>query len=689
MNRNLTYLRWPLVALVALFIAACASMGRPTGGPADEDPPVFVRSNPMPGALNVKTDRIRIYFNENVEVEDPLNQVVVSPAQKTPPKVTGVGHLVNVLLQDTLVPNTTYTIDFTNSIKDLNEGNVLEGFSFAFSTGDILDSLCISGMVFAAENLEPAQSMLVGVHSNLSDTALTKVTFDRITRTNQYGQFTIRNLKPGKYRIFAINDINRDNKWDRTEDVAFFPGIVEPTCKRVAHTDTVFKPNGEVDSTFTHEITEFYPNDLLLTWFNLNYKSQYMSKNERKERHKIYFEMGAPSDTLPSLKFIGGPYDGEDFTLRTMLEASPTRDTLTYWIADSDVIKMDSIRIAATYLRTDSTDNLTWTTDSLDFNMRAQKKKKAEKKKETSKADTASSAPKIQLLRITPSLSNQVDIFSQLSIESDEPIRSFDQSGVHFEMMQPKDTAWTTIDPPVFHHPDPYRPRTLMADYKWDYGNKYRLTIDTLSIVGIYDHHNGNIKAEFSIHPQADYGNIAFAITGLEPADSAIVQLLSSQDTPIRATSVVAGKAMFKDLTPGKYFARLFIDRNRNGKWDTGSFADSLQAEDVFYFPKKLDLKKNWDINQPWDIYETAVDQQKPNEIKKNKPKTKRNDNEDQEEEDDQYYDEFGNPAVDPDDPFGKRKNNRNYNRNNRNNSTRNGLPGLNGVGSGSLMRTR
>ena len=184
------------------------------------------------------------------------------------------------------------------------------------------------------------------------------------------------------------------------------------------------------------------------------------------------------------------------------------------------------------------------------------------------------------------------------------------------------------------------------------------------------------------------YGNITFTVTGTgdEPA---FVQLLSQQDAPVRTVKVTDGKAEFNDVTPAAYYARLILDRNGNGKWDTGSVTDSVAPEDVFYFPKKINLKKNWDVSQSWDIFETPVDLQKPNEIKKNKPKTKRNQDRNQdEEEDDQYYDEFGNPAVDPDDPFGKRKNNRNYNRNNRNNSTRNGLPGINGFGGGTL-RTR
>ena len=222
-----------IVAIVAAAaLAACASMGRPEGGPIDETPPVFVRSTPRPGAVNVERDRITIEFDENVQLKDAMNKVVVSPAQKTMPKISAAGRRVTINLMDSLQPNTTYTIDFTDAISDLNEGNELDGLAFDFATGPTIDTLAIAGMVFEAENLEPAQGMLVGVHSNLSDTALTKVAFDRITKTNQLGQFVIRNLKPGTYRIFAINDVNRVYKWDRTEDIAVYLSLIhtsEPT----------------------------------------------------------------------------------------------------------------------------------------------------------------------------------------------------------------------------------------------------------------------------------------------------------------------------------------------------------------------------------------------------------------------------------------------------------------------------
>ncbi|MCM1348086.1 MAG: Ig-like domain-containing protein [Firmicutes bacterium] len=675
---NLSYLRLPLLALVAALVAACASMGRPEGGPRDETPPVFVKSRPAPSALNVSTDRIVIEFDENIQVDDPLNKVVVSPAQSTPPRVTGVGHRVTVNLMDSLIPNTTYTIDFTDAIKDLNEGNILDGFAMAFSTGSVLDSLCISGMVFQAENLEPAQAMLVGVHSNLSDTALTTLPFDRITRTNQLGQFTIRNLKPGNYHVFAINDVNRDNKWDRSEDVAFYPVSVSPTASRVNRTDTVKASDGVTDSIIVTEVTAFAPNDLLLTWFNENYKAQYITKNERRDRNKIIFEMGAPSDTFPSLRFVGGKFDGEDFSRFSRLQASATRDTLTYWITDTALVATDSIYLATTYLRTDSLNQLVWTTDTLNFSLRPQKEKKEKKKKKDEEADSLPVVPEIELLKMKSSIGSQAEVYSPLILEFSEPVSEFNPLGVHLEIKEGKDTVWTAVDPPEFLPPGPYSPLTFRSDYKWVPGAKYRFTLDSLAVVGIYDHHIGRQNVEFSVRPTEDYGNITFNISSLT-GPHAFVQLLNSQDAPVWTLPVTGNSVTFNNVLPGTYYARLIDDRNNNLKWDTGSITDSIQPEDVFYFPKKINLKKNWDITQSWDILETPVDLQKPQDIKKNKPKRNKN-QQDQypDEEEDQYYDEFGNPAVDPDDPFGKRKN-RNYNRTNRNNVGRNGL-GSNGI---------
>ena len=191
----------------------------------------FLKSSPSPNAINVNKNKIELSFDEIVTLKDPSTKIVVSPAQTEMPKMSASGKKVTIELIDTLLDNTTYTIDFSNSIQDNNEGNPLENFAFAFSTGSTIDSLRVSGIVLNSQTLEPQQNVIVGLHSNLSDTAFTNIKLERIARTNSLGQFVVRNVKPGKYHIFAINDVDRDYKFaNPTEDIAFYDSIVVPTC---------------------------------------------------------------------------------------------------------------------------------------------------------------------------------------------------------------------------------------------------------------------------------------------------------------------------------------------------------------------------------------------------------------------------------------------------------------------------
>ena len=246
------WMRLTIIGAMASIVGACASIGRPEGGPRDETPPEFVKSNPMPGSTNIDRNRIDIIFNENIKLEDVSNKLVVSPAQKQNPSINSNGRRVTIELRDSLKPNTTYTLDFSDAIRDLNEGNILDGFAMDFATGNTIDSLSVSGMVFEARTLEPAQGMVVGVYSNLSDTAVKTLPLERVAKTNQYGQFTIRNLKPGNYHIFAIDDRNHDWHWDRSENVAFADFTISPVVEEMAVTDTLRSQAGE-DSIVTRQ----------------------------------------------------------------------------------------------------------------------------------------------------------------------------------------------------------------------------------------------------------------------------------------------------------------------------------------------------------------------------------------------------------------------------------------------------
>lgn len=664
---DISAMRLLLWVCLAALAGACASRGRPEGGPRDETPPVFVRSTPAPGDTGVRRTRMQLTFNENVQLEDAFNKVVVSPPQKQPPQVSANGRNVTVLFRDTLLPNTTYTVDFADAVKDLNEGNVLDGFAIDFSTGNTIDTLRISGMVLQAENLEPAQGMLVGVYSNLADTAITSLPFERVARTNQLGQFTIRNLPAKKYRIFAVNDINRDYHWDRSEDIAFYDTVIEPYAEPISVTDTLYASDG-TDSLVTRQGVRFLPNDILLTWFNVGFKTPYLADYKRPERRKITLTFGAPQDSLPELTIVdGAPGRGRRDDVWALRQANAAGDSLTYWFADTTLVSCDSLRLAVRYQKLDSLEQRIWQTDTLKFFYRDQTKKKKKKdKSDETPAFTVDSVtgdtvfllpPDFEFLNITPKTTGTQELNRPIVWEYNLPLASLDTAAVHLEMQV--DTLWNAV-PFRIEAAEELPLLRSKIDLPWQGGGHYRLSIDSLAAKSIYGPWNKPFKLEFNVKQPEDYSNLNIMLPGLDSV-AVVVELLGGNDAPQYRVAKPSGASAvaFKLIAPSTYYARLWIDANENGKWDTGSPLDSIQPEEVYYFAKKLELKKNWDIEQTWDITELPLDQQKPYAIKKNKPALKRGEKAPEDEDD-------GNEFDDIYDPFGNRSGNRGGNRNNR-----------------------
>ena len=164
------FLKYIYISVCLLCILSCARMGQPDGGWYDETPPRVVGSSPADKATNVKSKKIYIYFNEFIQLDNPTEKVVVSPPQLEAPDIKGEGKRIVVELKDSLKPNTTYTIDFSDAISDNNESNPLGNYTYTFSTGDRIDTLETSGYVLNAQNLEPIKGILVGLYNNLSDT---------------------------------------------------------------------------------------------------------------------------------------------------------------------------------------------------------------------------------------------------------------------------------------------------------------------------------------------------------------------------------------------------------------------------------------------------------------------------------------------------------------------------------------
>jgi len=602
-------------AVAALILTACASVGRPEGGARDELPPEFVRSNPAQGERGVTRRSFTVIFDENVALEDAFSKVVVSPVQLESPQVSANGKRVTVELRDTLIPDMTYTVDFGDAIKDLNEGNVLDGFALEFSTGEHIDTLRISGRVMQASNLEPAQGVLVAAYSNTADSAIRTVAPDRIARTNQYGQFTIRNLADKPYRVYALNDVNRDYHWDRSEDVAFLDTLIHPQIEAVWVTDTLYDSHG-ADSTSVREGRRYLPNDVLLTWFNEDYRAQYLKDYGRPERRKILVQLAAPVDSLPEVRAVNGSRAGENFDSWALPVHNATRDSMMLWITDTAMVANDSLMLSVRYQKPDSLDRLEWRTDTLRFFFREPKGKKRSRKEE--EADTL--GPKLDLLTLQLTSGTSQDVYKPLRIELAQPAASIDSAGVRLEMQV--DTLWVPVEG-VSLEPAPDNPVLAREMWpEWVPGGKYRITVDSASVHGYYGEHNPPLQSNITVKNLEDYGSLTFVLAGADT--TAVVELLSSSDVPQRRERVRDGnRVTFRYLQPGTYYARMFFDADGNGLWSTGSL-DSIQPEEVAYYPKKIDLKRNWDIEQSWDIYELPVDKQKPYALLKNKPKLRR-----------------------------------------------------------------
>lgn len=649
-KRDLIYLLWALVATGVL--VSCASIGNPSGGPRDEDPPIFVKGNPAPGALNVKKQKVELEFDELVNVKDAFSKVVVSPVSKSVPRVSSQGRKVIVQFTDTLVPNTTYTIDFADAIEDNNENNKLQGFTYSFSTGDVLDTLQISGMVLSADALEPQQGMLVGVYSNLADSAFSTLPFERVTKTDDRGRFSVQGLAPGEYRIFALADVDNDYKRANPEEaMAFYDVTLSPTSERVNAVDTVFNLlTGEVDTVLNRERTRFLPNDILLRSFESDYKSQFLQKYERVDSTRLQFIFNAPSDVLPKIE----PVNIEGYKDWWVLERSAKNDTLTYWITPPGLVAVDSLRIATTYLRTDSAQNLTEATDTLRFYTQRPKAVKKKEKKKKNEEETDTLPPVIPPLGLRMVTSSTQEVYMPLLMEFDTPITRLDTAAFHLDMKV--DTVWTPItsgwNP---ERSDTLNPRLFRISYPWEYATEYRLMIDTLAATGIYGLHTNPTEHKFKTKSEEDYCALTFNITNFTDTVPAFVELVNGSDAVVRREPVVNGSVTFRYLAPGKYYARIFEDNNGNGIYDTGDYTEGRQPDVAYYYPKLINLKKNWEKSESWNVFETAVDMMKPEAIKKNKPaadkrnRNKKNEKNNEEEEDEDYFDPTRNP-FDPND---------------------------------------
>lgn len=295
-----------LLLTLVLTFANCARRGSPDGGPLDIDPPEYVRARPENFTTNFDANEIRIYFDEYVKLNNPQRQIIISPPMDPRPEITPLGtasRSIRLRIHDTLEPNTTYTINFGRSITDNTEGNPLDYFTYAFSTGPYIDSLSVAGNVSDALLKVPdpfISVMLYEVDSTYTDSVVYTQMPRYVTNTlDSATTFQLNNLKEGTYQMVGIRDVNSNYLFDpATDKIAFADEYI------TLPTETVF--------------------DLIL--FRESLAGKFERPQQKGQQHLIFGYTGLVDPDSLDITALSIP---ENFTSRITKDVET--DTLHYW----------------------------------------------------------------------------------------------------------------------------------------------------------------------------------------------------------------------------------------------------------------------------------------------------------------------------------------------------------------------
>lgn len=604
-----------LTTITLLLLSSCAKMGQPDGGWYDETPPAVIGAIPQERSTGVDAKKITIYFNEYIKLDNPTEKVVVSPPQMEAPTIKGLGRYITVELNDTLKPNTTYTVDFSDAISDNNEGNPLGNYTYSFSTGDAIDTLEVAGNVVDAENMEPIKGILVGLYNNLSDTAFTTTPMLRVARTDSQGRFVVRGVAPGEYRIYALQDADGNYMFSqKSEKIAFSHEIVVPSCKPDVRQDTIWRDSLHIDNIIQSGYTHFLPDDIVLRAFNETQTDRFLVKTERKQANcfSLFFSYG--NEELPQIKGLN--FDEEDAFL---LEVSERHDTLTYWIKDTLLVNTDTLRMQLTFLATDTTGVLQSKNDTLEMlSKEPYAKRMKEKEKEWEKWNKAQEKAKKRgeeyLTEMPPTpLDLKVQIQSDMmpdgcvTLTSPTPIAVIDTSKITLSVKQdtlliPRSYVLKEKMVEVEGMESAKRTYILLSDSTdnlWTEGSQYQLTIDSAAFVDIYGYASAPTKKGMKVRTEDDFTTITMHVSKVDEAPY-VGQLIDSKESVLRQVSSITGDMVFNYVKPGDYYLRVFSDFNNNGKWDTGDYEADLQAETMYYYPEKIECKAHWPVEKNW-----------------------------------------------------------------------------------------
>ena len=624
-------LQYFLFAISCLLLAVgCARMGSPDGGWYDDDPPVVLGSTPADKATGVKTNKINIYFDEYIKLADATQNVIVSPPQLEMPEIQAKGKKIVVELKDTLKPDMTYTIDFSDAISDNNEDNPLGNYTFTFSTGQQTDTLEVSGTVLSAENLDPVPSILVGLYEDLADSAFRTKPLLRVARTDANGHFVIKGVAEGEYRIYALQDADGNYKFtQKSEMIAFSHETYKPYVKPDMRQDTIWRDTLHIDSIAQVHYMHYYPDDVVLTAFQEKQTDRYLLKTERKDADRINIFFSYGHEQLPIIRGLN--FNSDDAFI---VETNAKKDSITYWLRDTLLVNQDTLRMDLTYQMTDSLGRLVEHTDSAievlaktpyEKRVKAQQKeyetwlKQQEKKRK--REEPYDSIYPVKPLEPKYNVPQSMDPNRSISIEIPTPPAVLDTAGIH--LYTKIDTLWYNASYEFHQRDSLLRYYELLVD--WKPGAEYSFEVDSAAIIDIYGKACKSYKQGIKVKTLDDYATLFFDISGYTDSAAVVVQLLDKSDKPVAQSKMESDHtAPFYYVAPGIYYARAFVDRNGNGVWDTGDYDADEQAETVYYYSREIETKAKFDITLSWNLTQQPLNQQKPSALVKKKSDKKR-----------------------------------------------------------------
>ena len=565
-----------------LLLCRCANPVTPEGGPKDVTPPKATDCDPPALTTHFHKKDIRITFNKYIQLKDQHNQINIAPPLLPHTDIRLRGKSIVIKLADTLKSNTTYSINFGEAISDLTENNILHDFTYTFSTGSYIDSLSLSGRILNAFDQVPQKDVIAMLYINENDTLpLDSLPFHvkpyYMAKTNENGDFIFRNLRDVPFLLFALKDMNGDYIFNLpNEKIAFCDSLVKGIYVKPPSPETLKKDSAAKRDTLLHKKDTSVIKKQTTPGYTLNLFEESDSIQKILKADMINEDQVGIYYRFPTIKPEFIPMNIPDIPGWMIPEFNVTRDSVFLWLKNTG---KDSL-----YLRLVDKGK---TLDTARINLL----KKSLKKKKTDKG-TAS------LVKLKLSTNMPDGRLNQFKIDP-VIIFSYPLSGqnlIRILLVDGKDTI-----NPKLAFTDSVK-RKLRVSYKWKEDRPYRLIIPDSVFRSINGHLNDSLVVSFRTHSLRDFGSIQMTISIKYPSDY-LIQLLDEKENVLERKIISAsGKVKFDYLSPGKYKIKAILDRNRNGRWDTGKFSKKIQPEKVQYFQKIIEVRANWDIDESWEL---------------------------------------------------------------------------------------